>query len=41
MTFAYLLAGLFIAWAIGLFLAAKTANYIETLVNTMKKEGSI
>jgi hypothetical protein len=41
MTLVYLLAGLFITWAIGLFLAAHTENYIESLVKTMRKDGDI
>lgn len=41
MTLVYLLAGLFIAWIVALFLAAKTENYIESLVETMRKDEEI
>ena len=41
MTFAYLMIGMFIAWAVGLFLAANVVIYIENLVETMRKEGEI
>ena len=41
MIFAYLMAGLFITWAAVLFLAAQVENYIENLVETMRKEGEI
>jgi len=41
MTLVYILAGLFIAWVVVLFLTAKTANYIESLVRTMREEGEI
>ena len=41
MIFAYLMAGMFIAWAVVLFLAAQVENYIEWLVKTMRKDGDI
>ena len=41
MTFAYLLVGLFITWAVGIFIVAKGQNYIEWLVKTMREEGEI
>jgi len=41
MTLIYLLVGLFIAWVVVLFLTAKTENYIEWLVKTMREEEDI
>ena len=41
MTFAYLMIGMFTVWAVGLFLAANVAIYIENLVETLRKEGEI
>jgi|ETN07SMinimDraft_1059922.scaffolds.fasta_scaffold79803_2 uncharacterized membrane protein YuzA (DUF378 family) len=41
MTLIYLLVGLFIVWTVTLFLTAKTENYIESLVETMRKDEEI
>ena len=41
MTFTYLMVGIFIAWAVALFLTANVAIYIENLVKIMKEEGDI
>ena len=41
MTFAYLMVGMFIAWAVVLFLAANVVVYIENLVKTIRAEGDI
>ena len=39
--FQALMVGLFVAWIAGTFLTAKTANYIEWLVENMREEGDI
>ena len=41
MILVYLLTGLFIAWIVALFITAKTENYIEKVVKTMRKDGDI
>ena len=41
MTLTYLLVGLFITWIIGIIIVAKSQNYIEWLVKTMREEGEI
>jgi len=41
MTFAYLMLGMFFAWAIVLIIVAWVSSYIEWLVRTMRKEGNI
>ena len=40
-TFLSLLVGMFLAWAVVLFIAANGANYIEHLVKQMKDKGEI
>ena len=39
--FAYLMLGMSFAWLVGVFLVAKSQNYIEWLVKTMREEGEI
>ena len=39
--FQVLMIGMFITWIAVAFLAAKTENYIEWLVRTMREEGNI